>query len=115
MPWLPARPPPSTRNRIGQDNPAIRLVRVLDTRPCLAGSENLVGPLRSFFGVLPDLHAAEQDILAEQQATQAVFAGSPDRSVLYGVLAQMEMLGLDLVEVHRVTKIERYPAPRNPA
>jgi hypothetical protein len=28
----------------------------LDTRPCLAGPENLVGPLGSFIGALPDLH-----------------------------------------------------------
>jgi hypothetical protein len=85
------------------------------TRPCLAGPENLVGPLGSFIGALPDLHAAEQDIIAEQQATQAVFTGFLDRSVLYDVLAHMEMLGLDLVEVQRVMKTERHPAPRNPA
>jgi hypothetical protein len=58
---------------------------------------------------LPDLHAAEQDIIAEQQATQAVFTGFLDRSVLYGVLAHMEMLGLDLVEVQRVMK-DRTPS-----
>jgi hypothetical protein len=44
-----------------------------------------------------------------------VFTGFLDRSVLYGMLAHMEMLGLDLVEVQRVTKTERHPAPRNPA
>ena len=64
---------------------------------------------------MPDLHGAEQDIIAEQQATQAVFTGFLDRPVLYGVLAHMEMLGLDLVEVQGVTKPERHPAPRNPA
>jgi hypothetical protein len=86
----------------------------LDTRPCLAGPENLVGPLGSFIGALPDLNADEQDIIAEQQATQAVFTGFLDQSVPYGVLAHMEMLGLDLVEVQRVTKTERHPAPRKP-
>jgi hypothetical protein len=79
------------------------------------GRKEIVGPLGSFIGALPDLHAAEQDIIAEQQATQAVFTDFLDRSVLYGVLAHMEMLGLDLVEVQRVTKTERHPAPRNPA
>jgi NAD(P)-dependent dehydrogenase (short-subunit alcohol dehydrogenase family) len=34
-----------------------------------------IGPLGSI-GALPDLHAAEQDIIAEQQATQAVFTVS---------------------------------------
>ena len=44
-----------------------------------------------------------------------MFTGFPDRSVLYGVVAHMEMLSLDLVEVQRVTKTERRPAPRNPS
>jgi hypothetical protein len=66
-------------------------------------------------GALADLHAAERDIIAEQQATQAVFTGFLDRSVLCGVLAHMGMSALDLVEVQRVTKTECHPAPRNPA
>jgi len=93
-----ARPPLSTRNRLGQDNPEVRLARVW-AWPCLGGPENLVGPLGAFIGALPDLQAAEQDIIAEQQATRAVFTGFLDRSVRYGVLAHMEMLGLDLAEV----------------
>jgi hypothetical protein len=99
LPWLPApaaalhtQPP-----RPGQ--PRGSAGQGLDTRPCLGGPENLVGPLGSFIGALPDLQAAEQDIIAEQQATRAVFTGFLDRSVLYGVLAHMEMLGLDLAEV----------------
>ena len=78
--------------------------------PCRPGEPGR--PAEVVHRALPDLHAAEQDIIAEQQATQAVFTGFLDRSVLYGVL---EMLGLDLVEVQRVTKTERHPAPRNPA
>jgi hypothetical protein len=101
-------------NRIGQDNP--RFGWPGSRHPaCLAGPENLVGPLGSFIGALPDLQAAEQDIIAEQQVTQAVFTGFLDRSVLYGVLAHMETLGLDLVEVQRFTKTECHPAPRNSA
>jgi len=38
---------------------------------------------------------------AEQQAAQTVLVGYLDRSALYGVLAQMEMLGLELVELSR--------------
>jgi hypothetical protein len=60
-------------------------------------------------------HTTAQDIIAEPTGHQAVFTGFLDRSVLYGVLAHIEMLGLDLVEVQRVTKTERHPAPRNPA
>jgi predicted ester cyclase len=31
----------------------------------IAGAENLAGLLESFIGALPDLHAAEQDVIAE--------------------------------------------------
>jgi hypothetical protein len=41
-------------------------------------------------------------LVAEQQVSQTVLTGFLDRSALYGVLAQIEMLGLDLVEVHQV-------------
>ena len=50
----------------------------------LAGPENLVGPLGSFIGALPDLHAAEQDIIAEQTGHPGV---SWTDQMLYGVLA----------------------------
>ena len=43
---------------------------------------------------------------AEQQAGQTVLVGYLDRSALYGVLAQMEMLGLDLVELSRANRPE---------
>jgi hypothetical protein len=61
----------------------------------------LTGSLGRSSGHCRDLNAAEQDSIAEQQTTQALFTGFPDRSVLYGVLAHMEVLGLDLVEVQR--------------
>ena len=41
-------------------------------------------------------------LVAEQQITHTVLTGFLDRSALYGVLAQLEMLGLDLVEVRQV-------------
>jgi hypothetical protein len=110
FPWLPARArrPPSTLKLHRTGQPRGPAGQGLDIQPCLADPVNLVGPLGSFIGALPDLHAAEHDIIAEQQATQAVFTGFLDRSVLYGVLAHMETL--DLVEVQRVTKTERHPA-----
>ena len=43
--------------------------------------------------------------LAAREVVQTVLTGVLDLSALYGVLAQLEMLGLDLVEVQQV------PAP----
>lgn len=40
-------------------------------------------------------------LAAERQPAHTVLVGRLDRSALYGVLAQMEMLGLDLVELSR--------------
>ena len=40
-------------------------------------------------------------LAAEQQCTCTVLVGRLDRSALYGVLAQLEMLGLDLLELSR--------------
>jgi hypothetical protein len=41
-------------------------------------------------------------LVAEQQDSQTVLTGFLDRAALHGVLAHLEMLGLDLVEVHQV-------------
>lgn len=43
-------------------------------------------------------------LAAEQDCEQTVLSGRLDRSALYGVLAQMEMLGLDVVEVSRADR-----------
>ena len=51
-------------------------------------------------------------LTAEQQAAQTVLVGYLDRSALYGVLAQMEMLGLDLVELSRSHQPDSPPEPR---
>ncbi|MEY9871663.1 hypothetical protein ABH931_001136 [Streptacidiphilus sp. MAP12-33] len=40
-------------------------------------------------------------LAAEHQAAQTVLVGYLDRSGLYGVLSQLEMLGIELVEVSR--------------
>ncbi|MBF9069176.1 hypothetical protein [Streptacidiphilus fuscans] len=40
-------------------------------------------------------------LVAEHQAAQTVLVGYLDRSGLYGVLSQLEMLGLDLVALSR--------------
>jgi len=41
-------------------------------------------------------------MMSQRQDAQTVLTGLLDRSALYGVLAEIENLGLDLVEVRRV-------------
>ena len=41
-------------------------------------------------------------LVAEQQVSHTVLTGFLDQSALYGVLAHLEMLGLELVEVRQV-------------
>ena len=45
--------------------------------------------------------SAFPDLVAEP-VVQTVLTGVLDRSALHGVLAQLELLGLDLVELHQV-------------
>ena len=49
--------------------------------------------------------------LVAEEAAQTVLTGLLDRSALYGVLAQLEMLGLDLVDVHQVRSVPIPPDP----
>src|SRR5438876_3556569 len=76
LPWLPARPPPSARKTPWTGQPRrLGWPRVIDTRPCLAGPENLVGPLGSFIGALPDLHVAEPRRVIAARVCANVVAG----------------------------------------
>jgi hypothetical protein len=49
-------------------------------------------------------------MVSRQQGTETVLTGPLDRSALYGVLAQIEALGLELVEVYQHTP-KRAPPP----
>jgi len=44
-----------------------------------------------------------------RQGTDTVLTGLLDRSALYGVLAEIEALGLDLVEVRQLTRHRKSP------
>lgn len=46
----------------------------------------------------------------EHEATGTVLTGVLDPAALYGVLAYLEMLGVDLVEVRRVADLDEPPA-----
>lgn len=54
-------------------------------------------------------------LTAEQQVTQTVLVGLLDRSALYGVLSQLEMLGLELVGLSRADRPRTPPAPGSPS
>jgi hypothetical protein len=61
--------------------------------------------------------SAFPSLSAEQEVTQTVLVGFLDSSALYGVLAQLEMLGIDLVEVSRSSPPcpSAQPGPTSPA
>jgi hypothetical protein len=48
-------------------------------------------------------------LVPQQHGADTVLTGLQDRSALYGVLAEVEALGLDLVEIRQLT-----PEPRSP-
>jgi hypothetical protein len=58
--------------------------------------------LSAFPGLAAQLHGAH-----------TVLTGLLDRSALYGVLAEIEALGLDLVEVRQLTPKREPPEPGN--
>jgi hypothetical protein len=48
-------------------------------------------------------------LLSQHQGADTVLTGLLDRSALYGVLAEVEALGLDLVEVRKLTRHQKSP------
>jgi hypothetical protein len=48
-------------------------------------------------------------MLSQRQGADTVLTGLLDRSALYGVLAEIEALGLDLVEVRQLTADRKSP------
>jgi hypothetical protein len=56
--------------------------------------------LSAFPALVPQWHGAD-----------TVLIGMLDRSALYGVLAEIETLGLDLVEVRQLTRHQKSPRP----
>jgi epsilon-lactone hydrolase len=58
----------------------------------------------------PTLLAAFPALVSRQQGTETVLTGLvPDAAALYGVLAEIEALGLDLLEVRKIR-----PEPADP-
>jgi hypothetical protein len=70
-------------------------------RYCIRISGHLGATLLSAFPAL----------VSEQQGQATVLTGVLDRSALYGVLADIETLGLDLIEVRQVMPGRESPEP----
>jgi steroid delta-isomerase-like uncharacterized protein len=70
----------------------------------VAGPQNLAGLLGSFIGALPDLYAAEQDIIAENDLVlvRLVVTGTVKGS-LFGVPADGKQVRWTAYDVYRVT------------
>jgi steroid delta-isomerase-like uncharacterized protein len=70
----------------------------------VAGPENLAGLLGTFIGALPDLYAAEQDIIAENDLVlvRLVVTGTVKGS-LFGVPADGKQVRWTAYDVYRVT------------
>jgi steroid delta-isomerase-like uncharacterized protein len=70
----------------------------------ITGAENLAGLLGSFIGALPDLRAAEQDIIAENDlvVVRLVVTATVKGSLL-GVPADGKPVRWDAVDIYRVT------------
>jgi hypothetical protein len=52
-------------------------------------------------------------LTSRRHATHTVLTGLLDRSAFYGVLAEIEALGLDLLEVRQLTPERQSPEPGN--
>jgi len=50
-------------------------------------------------------------MVPQRHGTQTVLTGLLDRSALYGVLAEIEALGLDLLEVRQLVPDRKSPEP----
>jgi hypothetical protein len=52
-------------------------------------------------------------MMPQRHGADTVLTGLLDRSALYGVLAEIDALGLDLLEVRQLTPDRKSPEPRD--
>jgi len=76
-----------------------------------------MGPAPAWFEIEINGHlgaallAAFPVLAAERRGAHTLLTGSLDRSALHGVLAEIEALGLELIEVRRLTPVDPRPPP----
>jgi steroid delta-isomerase-like uncharacterized protein len=69
----------------------------------IAGAENVAGLLKSFIGALPDLHAVEQDIVAESDLVVIrLVVTATQRGDLLGIPASGRAVRWNAVDIYRV-------------
>jgi steroid delta-isomerase-like uncharacterized protein len=69
----------------------------------VAGAENVTGLLGSFIGALPDLHAVEQDVVAEGDlVVQRLVVTATQRGDLLGLPASGRQVRWNAVDVYRI-------------
>ena len=77
-----------------------------------------MGPAAALFEIEVDGHlgamvlAAFPSLTAERRGARTLLTGLLDRSALYGVLGEIEALGLELVEVRRLLPVDPCPPGR---
>jgi steroid delta-isomerase-like uncharacterized protein len=70
----------------------------------IAGADNLAGLLNSFIGALPDLHAAEQDIVVENDLVVIrLIVTATVKGTLLGVPADGKPVEWSAVDIYRVS------------
>lgn len=70
----------------------------------VAGAENVTGLLRNFIGPLADLHAVEQDVIAEGDLVMLrLVITATQRGDLLGVPASGRQIRWNAVDIYRIT------------
>ena len=70
----------------------------------IAGADNLAGLLESFIGALPDLYAAEQDIIAENDLVLVrLVVTATVKGSLLGVPADGKPVQWNAIDIYRIT------------
>lgn len=76
------------------------------------GDEPVLYQIRVNGHLGPTLLAAFPALVPRHHGTETVLTGLlPDSAALYGVLAELEALGLDLLEVRKIPPRRRPPGP----
>jgi predicted ester cyclase len=71
----------------------------------IVGAENVTGMLRSLIGPLPDLHAVEQDVIAEGDLVMMrLVITATQRGDLLGVPASGRQIRWNAVDIYRITE-----------
>jgi hypothetical protein len=109
-PDLPRVADQPTHSRLGHQVMAMKY-HPLAHNHCVMSAASVLYTIRINGHLGATVLQAFPGLVAQREAAQTVLTGLLDRSALYGVLAEIETLGLDLVEIRRLSDA---PDPRDP-